>query len=155
VAYSLKDRKLNFYILGSMGLVSSVGLGLAMNCSNKVFIIDGDGSLLMDLGIMPMIGASKCKNLIHVVLDNNAYCSTGNQRTYSNKVDLATLAKISGYSKVVKINSAKSWGNFLNKIYLFKGPVFCLIRIERNSVEDLPRVAIKPEDMTRRFRRYL
>ena len=80
-AFAIKDRKANFYMIGSMGLVSSLGLGIALNTNKKVIIFDGDGSLLMDMGTMAMIANYKPENLFHIALDNEVYNSTGGQPT--------------------------------------------------------------------------
>jgi len=69
--FEVCDRNSNFYMIGSMGLSSSIGLGLALkNPKKRFFIFDGDGNILMNLGSLVTIGALKPKNLIHVVFDN-------------------------------------------------------------------------------------
>ncbi|HOU36172.1 MAG TPA: thiamine pyrophosphate-dependent enzyme, partial [Candidatus Omnitrophota bacterium] len=68
IAYIVKDRLTNFYMVGSMGLVSSVGLGIAINSKRRVVVFDGDGSALMNLGALPLIGNQKPENLLHVIL---------------------------------------------------------------------------------------
>ena len=92
-AFDIRDRKSNFYMLGSMGLVSSVGLGLAQNMRRKVFVFDGDGSTLMDMGAMAVVGAQRPSNLVHIVLDNESYQSTGAQRTMSSSGTAHTIAR--------------------------------------------------------------
>jgi len=86
--YQIKDRAKNFYMLGSMGLASSIGLGLAMakeNSDEKIIVFDGDGSVLMNMGTLVTIFNQNPKNLILVVFDNGCYGSTGNQCTYAEK----------------------------------------------------------------------
>ena len=81
--YDIDDRNENFYMIGSMGLVSSIGLGLALAKPNKkIVIIDGDGSFLMNLGSVITIFAQNPSNLTWIVINNEAYGSTGNQETY-------------------------------------------------------------------------
>ena len=81
--FQTKDRPGNFYMLGSMGLLSSFGLGLALlQPDRRVFVLEGDGSALMSLGTLPLIAAEQVANLIHLVLDNEAYESTGGQPIY-------------------------------------------------------------------------
>ena len=73
-SFFCKDRPENFYLLGSMGLPASVGLGIAVNRpEKKVIILDGDGNVLMGLGTLTLAGALKPGNFIHVVLDNRVY----------------------------------------------------------------------------------
>ena len=93
-SFNIKDREENFYMIGSMGLASSIGLGVAINRPDqKTIIIDGDGNVLMSMGTLAMIAAAAPKNLLHVVIDNEAYESTGNQRSLSNSVSLEKLPK--------------------------------------------------------------
>jgi thiamine pyrophosphate-dependent acetolactate synthase large subunit-like protein len=76
------DRPQNFYTWGSMGVASSIGLGLALaRPDTRVFVIDGDGSLLMNLGSLATIGLVRPPNLVLVVVDNQAYATTGGQAT--------------------------------------------------------------------------
>ncbi|MBU9848609.1 phosphonopyruvate decarboxylase, partial [Rahnella aceris] len=81
--YTLSDREQHFYMVGSMGCASPLGLGVALNIDNYVLVLDGDGALLMKLGAMATIGAYKPKHLIHVLLDNGVHDSTGGQETVS------------------------------------------------------------------------
>jgi thiamine pyrophosphate-dependent acetolactate synthase large subunit-like protein len=150
-AFFAKDRESNFYMIGSMGLASSVGLGIAMNTERRVFVFDGDGSALMDLGTMAMIGALKPRNLIHIVLDNESYQSTGGQPTISNVIDLAKIAISCNYVNIFKITDAKDLENvFSEKIYL-PGPNFILIKISNSTSEDVPRVGHSPEKIRDRI----
>ena len=96
--YDIKDRDENFYMIGSMGLASSIGLGLALaRPDRKVVVIDGDGSLLMNMGSLVTVFAANPSNLTWIVIDNGAYGSTGNQDTYAQLLDLADIAKSVGF----------------------------------------------------------
>lgn len=96
--YEIDDRPKNFYMIGSMGLASSIGLGLAVAKPHKdVVVIDGDGSLLMNMGSLVTIFANNPSNLTWIVIDNGAYGSTGNQDTYAQKIDLVDVAKGVGF----------------------------------------------------------
>jgi len=78
--YAAGDRPANFYTWGSMGLASSIGLGLAMARPDlRVFVLDGDGSLLMNLGSLATIGWVRAENLVVIVWDNGEYATTGGQ----------------------------------------------------------------------------
>ncbi len=104
--YEIKDRELNFYMLGSMGLASSIGLGLAMVQKRHVYVIDGDGSLLMNPNALMSIGAYNPPNLTVIAIDNAAYGSTGNQETATrSQIDLELLAKACGIGDSVKVHS--------------------------------------------------
>lgn len=104
--YEIKDRGLNFYMLGSMGLASSIGLGLALVQKRHVYVIDGDGSLLMNPNALTSIGAYNPENLTVIAVDNAAYGSTGNQETCTyNQIDLELLAKACGIQDTIKVHS--------------------------------------------------
>jgi len=150
-AFHRQDRRLNFYMLGSMGLVSSVGLGIALNTEKKVFIFDGDGSVLMDMGTMAMIGSEAPANLYHLVLDNEAYQSTGSQPAISGKIDLSEIAGAVGYKKVVKVEGADQLTEQLKVTHGADGPFFMLIKVEKEGLEEIPRVAHTPEHLTQRL----
>lgn len=108
--YEIKDRAKNFYMLGSMGLASSIGLGLAISKDNnnkeikneKTIVFDGDGSVLMNMGSLVTIFNQNPKNLILIVFDNGCYGSTGNQCTYAQTIDLLEVAKGIGFKDCYK-----------------------------------------------------
>ena len=79
------DQPSNFYMLGTMGLASSIGLGLALSQKAKVIAIDGDGSVLTNLGTLPTIANNTADNFILLIIDNGSYGSTGDQPTYAGR----------------------------------------------------------------------
>jgi thiamine pyrophosphate-dependent acetolactate synthase large subunit-like protein len=95
------QRPRNFYMLGSMGLTSSIALGVALaQPKTKVFALEGDGSLLMELGSLGTTAAVAPKNLAIIVWDNGIYQITGSQKTLTARgVDLVGIAKASGLEK--------------------------------------------------------
>ena len=99
--YEIQDSPKNFYMLGSMGLSSSIGMGLAQSTEQTVISIDGDGSVLMNLGTLATIGNYGPKNYILLLVDNGAYGSTGDQPTHtSGRTDLAGMARSAGVKNV-------------------------------------------------------
>jgi len=105
--HEIMDRELNFYMTGSMGLVSSIGLGLALSQERHVYVIDGDGSILMNPNALASIGTFSPGNLTVVAIDNAACGSTGNQVTCTNsQIDLELLAKASGISDTQKAHTS-------------------------------------------------
>ena len=92
-SFSLADRPQSFYMIGSMGLAPAIGLGLALTQpARRAVVFDGDGNLLMNLGILAMIAAQRPANFVHLVFDNEVYGSTGNQVSLSRGVRLDRLA---------------------------------------------------------------
>lgn len=154
-AFNLKDRAENFYMIGSMGLASAIGLGLAINRpERKVVVLDGDGNLLMSLGILPQTGALLPGNYVHVVLDNEVYGSTGNQPTISSRVCLEEIAKSSGYPEVIKVTDSEALETALRKCLNADaaGPSFILAKIEADPMaESLGRVTLSPAEIKERF----
>ncbi|SMO74072.1 sulfopyruvate decarboxylase subunit beta [Ruegeria faecimaris] len=102
--HAIDDQPTNFYMLGTMGLASSIGLGLALAQPKTVISIDGDGSVLTNLGTLPTIGNNMPPNFILMIIDNGSYGSTGDQPTYTGrKTDLAGMARAAGCDNVVEV----------------------------------------------------
>ncbi|MCP5005625.1 MAG: sulfopyruvate decarboxylase subunit beta [Planctomycetes bacterium] len=140
-------------MIGSMGLASSIGLGVALSeRSRRVIVFDGDGNVLMNLGSLTMVGALKPGNFLHIVFDNEAYASTGNQPTLSNMVALENIAKSSGYLYSKKVSDMETLREELNKLLKAEGPSFLLVKISRNAGEiDIGRVTHSPQQIKGRF----
>ncbi|MGJ3260953.1 MAG: sulfopyruvate decarboxylase subunit beta [Rhodospirillales bacterium] len=101
--YMLDDQPTNFYMLGTMGLASSIGLGLALSQAQKVVAIDGDGSVLTNFGTLPTIANNVADNYVLLIIDNGSYGSTGDQPTYAGlKTSLAKVAEACGCENVVE-----------------------------------------------------
>src|SRR5256885_481551 len=97
-SFSLGDRPENFYMIGSMGLASAIGLGLSLaDRDTPTVVLDGDGNLLMNLGILPLVAALQPRRFVHIVFDNEVYGSTGSQRSISAEIRLDRLADAAGY----------------------------------------------------------
>jgi sulfopyruvate decarboxylase subunit beta len=104
--YALKHQPSNFYMLGSMGMATPVGLGIALTSSKEVVVIDGDGSLLMNPGALATAADLAPRNLTVIAIDNSAYGSTGNQPTLTGTcVDLEAVARGFGFRNTVKAAS--------------------------------------------------
>tara|TARA_Y100001936_G_scaffold116346_1_gene113812 strand:+ start:4244 stop:4795 length:552 start_codon:yes stop_codon:yes gene_type:complete len=148
--FSSLEKNTNFYMIGSMGLASSIGLGIALKKPKKrVFVFDGDGNILMNLGSLVTIGALQPKNLIHLIFDNNIHESTGGQPTYANKINISEIAKVTNY-KIFSVKTMKSLENVLIKIHKMKGPILIHILVSK-SKEKSSRVEILPKEITSRF----
>ena len=152
--YSIADRPNHFYMVGSMGCAVSIGLGLAkIKTKTRVIVVDGDGALLMRLGAITSLCNENPNNLIHILLDNNEYESTGSQKTVSNIVNFPQIASASGYSHVVKNASLSNLGKYLssqdNKLS------FIYIPIESGFENSLPRPTITPPQVASRFKKHI
>lgn len=107
----LNDRPGNFYMLGTMGLASSIGLGLALTQKKKVIAIDGDGSVLTNLATLSTIGNNPADNFVLLIVDNGSYGSTGDQPTYAGlKTSLTDVAKACGCDNVVECSAEETAG---------------------------------------------
>lgn len=107
--HMMDDQPSNFYMLGTMGLSSSIGLGLALAQDAKVISIDGDGSVLTNLGTLPTIANNVADNFILFIVDNGSYGSTGDQPTYAGqKTSLADVAKACGCDNVVECQAEEA-----------------------------------------------
>jgi phosphonopyruvate decarboxylase len=155
-AFNIRDRAENFYMIGSMGLLNALGLGLALQApARKVWVIEGDGSALMSLGTLPLIATFRAHNLIHIVLDNEAYESTGGQPTISAEVDLAALAEAAGYERVWRVSDPVSLQKALQEAVDTTSLTFIRVKVSGRAPEGLGRVSLTPEQIKQRFSRVL
>jgi phosphonopyruvate decarboxylase/sulfopyruvate decarboxylase subunit beta len=152
-SFNLEDRLGNFYMIGSMGLASSIGLGVAMNRpERRVVVFDGDGNVLMNMGSLALIGATQPQNFVHIVFDNEAYGSTGNQRSISAQVALEDIARSSGYQHVRKVDTPDDLKAAASKFLSQSGPSFLLIKIEPDWEErKIARITHEPAQIAARF----
>ena len=103
--YDLGHRENFFYLQHAMGLASSIGLGLALNLpEEKVVVMDGDGSVLMNLGTLTTIARYRPSNLVHIIFDNGSLLSTGGFPTHTAEgpTDLAAIARGAGVPHVAE-----------------------------------------------------
>ena len=115
--FAAGDRPQNFYTWGSMGLASSIGLGLALARPDlRVFVLDGDGSLLMNLGSLATIGFLRPANLVLVVMDNEEYATTGGQPTPTAAgADLEAAARAMGITETVTVRTREELTDAVNR----------------------------------------
>ena len=152
--FELKEKNSNFYMIGSMGLSSSIGLGVALkNPKKRVYVFDGDGNILMNLGSLTTIGTLKPKNLVHVIFDNGSHESTGGQPTAANQIDLSKIAKSLNY-QVIQVKTKSQIENFHKKLKLLKGPIMLLVKIDKSRIVS-KRIDIEPPQIKTRFMKSL
>ena len=111
--YDLGHKENFFYLQHAMGLASSIGLGLAMHLpQERIVVLDGDGSVLMNLGTLATMARYRPKNLVHIIFDNGSLLSTGgfDSHTTSGITDLAAMAKGAGLERVSAVDSVMDFG---------------------------------------------
>ena len=150
--FAISDTKPIFYMIGSMGLASSIGLGIALKApGRRVFVFDGDGNILMNLGSLTTIGSLKPKNLVHVVFDNSVHESTGSQPTNTNFVSIEKIAKACNYNHTFTVRTENSFEKILRKIKKLKGPIMIVVKIQQTNDKKSARVNYEPVEMKERF----
>lgn len=150
--YEIEDAHNNLYMVGSMGCVSSLGLGLAMVQKDKdIVVIDGDGSLIMRMGSLTTNGNYSPPNMLHILLDNNTYDSTGGQTTVSHNMNFVEIADSSGYKTSIYIHNLAELESAIKKWKKTKGLTFLYMRIAKGSKQPLGRPKIKPYEIKERL----
>ena len=150
---SIADRPQNFYMLGSMGLASAIGLGIALTRPGRPTVVfDGDGNLLMNLGTMATVGSLRPANFVHVVFDNEVYGSTGGQASPSREVRLDRIARGAGYRTVTAVAAPDALGAAVSAALQSAGPHFVLAKVTAEEA-DVPRIPHTPREIRDRFRR--
>ena len=151
-SFAVGDRPQNFYMIGSMGLASAIGLGIALTAPARASVVfDGDGNLLMGFGILAMIGGLRPRNLVHVVFDNEVYGSTGNQASPSRGVRLDRVAAAAGYRSAVAVTAAADVERAVEAALAADGPHFVLAKVTAEEA-DVPRIPYGPAEIRDRFR---
>ena len=145
-----RDR--NFYTYGSMGLCSSIALGMALSIPDKVVSLDGDGSLLMNLGTIATIGREKPKNLIVVVWDNEQWGQTGHQPSHTaTGTDLEQVARDCGIPRCTTASTLEDLDQSFQRALQEDGPWFIVAKIIEER-EPPPVSPVEPEMTLYRFR---
>jgi phosphonopyruvate decarboxylase len=154
----VRDRSANFYMQGSMGHALALGLGLALSrADRRVVVLDGDGAMLMHLGTVSTVGFHAPANLLHVVLDNGAYASTGGQRTTSTTTDLAAVARACGYRQAFHCVDEAGLLAATGRALGAPGPALLHVGIGERTGLPAPRVTdrFSPAQVTARVQRAL
>jgi sulfopyruvate decarboxylase subunit beta len=148
--HAIDDQPTNFYMLGTMGLASSIGLGLALAQPKPVIVIDGDGSVLTNLGTLPTIGNNPAPNYILLIVDNGSYGSTGDQPTYAGrKTSLTKMAEAAGCDRVIECR-AEDTGRVLQEA-LDSGEMTVIVCKCESGNAKMPVITIDPVIIRDRF----
>ncbi len=139
------EAAMDFLTVGSMGHTSSIALGVALGKPNRrVICLDGDGSMIMHMGALPIIGSIAPVNLIHVVLNNGAHESVGGQATVARNMDFALLAQACGYRHYLSAACPEEIADAFSEDALLEGPVLFEILVKTGSRADLGRPSSTP-----------
>jgi sulfopyruvate decarboxylase subunit beta len=148
--HMIDDQPSNFYMLGTMGLASSIGLGLALAQDKLVISIDGDGSVLTNLGTLPTIANNVTDNYILVIIDNGSYGSTGDQPTYAGmKTKLEKVAEACGCENVVVCQDVDT-GKELQAAIDSKKMTVIVVKCDSGNIK-LPVITMDPVVIRDRF----
>jgi thiamine pyrophosphate-dependent acetolactate synthase large subunit-like protein len=150
--YSLGDRAMNFYMLGSFGMAASLGVGLALVRTEKVVVIDGDGAILYNLGCLATVGWVRCSNLIHIICDNKVCESTGSQPTATSAgIDLASIGRSCGID-AIRVSSVHGLRNALKSALDSRRPQLIVVELDDGSDASWPRLPLTALEIKTRFR---
>ncbi len=148
--HAIDDQPSNFYMLGTMGLASSIGLGLALAQPKPVIVIDGDGSVLTNLGTLPTIANNVADNYILMIVDNGSYGSTGDQPTYTGKkTSLAGMARAAGCENVVEVQDVDT-GKALNEALASGKMTVMVVKCDSGNAKN-PVITMDPVVIRDRF----
>ncbi|UJF33220.1 phosphonopyruvate decarboxylase [Paenibacillus hexagrammi] len=154
--YEVEDSEHNLYMVGSMGCVSSIGLGLAMSRPDKdIIAIDGDGALIMRLGNLATNAYYSPSNLLHILLDNNCHDSTGGQATVAKNLSFVDIAVASGYSHVEYLHNIEELEQAIKNWRADKKLTFLYLRTSSGAKENLSRPHVKPYEVKDRLVSFL
>ena len=146
----------DFLTVGSMGHASSIALSIALQCPDKkVWCIDGDGAALMHMGAFAIIGQSKPKNLIHVLINNVSHESVGGLPTAGGTVDFCQIARGCGYSDAVSVADTDGLQRTLTLMQKENGSLFLEVKVGIGSRADLGRPDVMPKEVKVGFMRWI
>ena len=153
--YKINDQPNYFYMLGSMGLCSSIGLGLSIAINKNVISIDGDGSVLMNMNTLATIANRAPPNYTLLIIDNGSYGSTGDQKTFTNeKTSLKDVAIGSGCQKVIECSGEDTLKHLKEALSDTKYPYVIISKIESGNVPIKP-IPLNPITIRDRFRKFI
>jgi len=151
------DHGKDFYTVGSMGCASSIAFGVGLADSSRViYVLDGDGAALMQLGNMTTLGHYKNTRLKHILIDNGAHESTGGQPTVSQGVNFLEMGKACGYESVVQVDNREDLHVQLKDLEKNDKLSLLVVKVKKGSRPDLGRPTTTPKEnrdaFIRRFR---
>ncbi|MBL8503018.1 MAG: hypothetical protein JNL78_06230 [Rhodocyclaceae bacterium] len=153
--FQLADRPQNFYMLGSMGLASSIAHGLALSQPRKVIVIDGDAAVTMNLGGFATIGHTRPRNLVQIVIDNSANGSTGFQPSFTaNRLRIDDIGRAAGIDHVQVIDDETAIVPAVDTALAGdEGPHLIVIKTDTGMPEGVKVIPLGPIEIKERFMR--
>jgi thiamine pyrophosphate-dependent acetolactate synthase large subunit-like protein len=155
IAKDIADRPNHFYMVGSMGLAASIGIGLARQSARPVVVVDGDGSLLMNPVNLIVAGGMPGLPLLHVVIDDGQYESTGGQLSYSANTRIGALATASGYPRHDRASTEAELTELLTDRAATPGPRLIHCPVASTGDAPPPRIELDLAALATRFRRHV
>ncbi|OGK18264.1 phosphonopyruvate decarboxylase [Candidatus Roizmanbacteria bacterium RIFCSPLOWO2_12_FULL_40_12] len=151
-----EDPKIDFLCVGNMGHASSIALGLAKTQPKKtIWCLDGDGSMIMHMGSMAVIGQQKPKHFVHVLFNNFVHDSVGGQPTAADSIDFTTIAKGNGYISTASVKTGRELKKELQRAKRRQGPVFVEVLCQKGSRKNLGRPLTTPQENKASFMQYI
>lgn len=150
------EHQYDFLTVGSMGHSSSIALSIAINKpEKKVWCIDGDGALIMHMGALATIGSVKPKNLVHILINNEAHESVGGMPTVSKTLNYVEIAKSCGYENIASVDNLCDLDNELNKSKQLRKLSFIEIKCCISSRNKLSRPSVTTKENKKQFMKYI
>jgi len=154
--FTLGDTKNQLYVVGSMGCAAGIGFGIQrIKPNRRVVVLDGDGAVLMKMGTLATIGSNKPARFIHIILDNEAYESTGGQRSVSPTVDFCRIAAACGYRQCCRADTKHDLIHAIHAVTENSGPSLIHVKVSGGSDSSLGRPTLKPFQVKERFMTFL
>lgn len=148
----LRDRPQNFYVEDAMGLALPVALGLAAaQPERKVVGVEGDGGLLMHLGALVTVGAVAPKNLTVLLMQNGVHAASGGQALTNPNLDLADLARSSGWKAAKNVRSSQEFESVFPSAFGGEGPSLLALALEPDLPAVEPPIPLNPVVVKQRF----
>ena len=140
-----KIEHADLFVVGGMGHASAIALGVLKGCENKkIFLLDGDGALLMHMGILSLLGKQRNNIFVHLLLNNEVHDSVGGQATAIKSVDIDLLSQSMNYDFYKTVKTEVELGHYLKKISKKKSSHFLNLKIKVGSTSPLPRPKDSP-----------
>ena len=151
-----QDHHKDFLTVGSMGHASQIALGISMSTPKRqIFCLDGDGSIIMHMGSLGIIGSKSAKNFKHVVLNNSVHASVGGQPTVGGEIDIISMALSCRYKVAYRAETKKELIEKISLLRSAEGPALLEVKINEEYRKDLGRPTISPQENKETFMNFL